>query len=102
MQSVKNSNFPIKDGFVRMTEMKGYYILDYIDREHTKVSYIVKANPGGSLPSSIVNSSSQDIPFETLKGIKRCATQKRYIDAAAKSEEKNKIEDAIVKGYLKK
>jgi len=81
MESVNESKQPLKQGVIRMAEMRGSYVLEYIDREHTRVSYRVKANPGGSLPSSIVNTSSKDIPFTTLSGMRRVASQKRFIDA---------------------
>jgi len=102
MESVNDSKYPVKEGFTRMSEMKGCYILEYIDREHTKLSYIVKANPGGSIPSSVVNSSSKDIPYNTLTGIKKVSSMKRFIEAGSKAEERLKIEEMISKGILKK
>lgn len=102
METAAGNKYPQKTGYTRMAEMKGLYLLEYIDREHTKVSYIVKADPGGSLPSSVVNASSKDIPYNTLLAMKKVATTKRFVDAANKSEDRGKIEEMITKGYLKR
>ena len=102
METVNNRKCPLKEGYTRMAEMKGLYLLEYIDREHTRVSYIVKADPGGSLPSSVVNASSKDIPYNTLSAIKKIATTKRFVEAASKSEDRGKIEEMINKGFLKR
>jgi hypothetical protein len=49
---------PVGKGNVRMPEISGQWVLTPINRDHTKVIYTVKSNPGGSLPKALANMKS--------------------------------------------
>jgi hypothetical protein len=69
---------PVGKGNVRMPEISGQWVLTPIDRNYTKVVYTVKSNPGGSLPKSLANMKSKDIPYNTLMGLKMMVKKDKY------------------------
>ncbi|MGA2781461.1 MAG: START domain-containing protein [Smithella sp.] len=73
---------PIGKGNVRMPEISGQWVLTPINQDHTKVIYTVKSNPGGSLPKSLANMKSKDIPYNTLMGMKMMVKKDKYKKAA--------------------
>jgi hypothetical protein len=73
---------PIGKGNVRMPEISGQWVLIPINRDHTKVIYTAKSNPGGSLPKSLANLKSKEIPYNTLLGLKMMVKKDKYKKAA--------------------
>ena len=73
---------PVGKGNVRMPEISGQWILTPINRDHTKVFYTVKSNPGGYLPKALANMKSKDIPYNTLMGLKMMVKKDKYKKAA--------------------
>ena len=69
---------PVEKGNVRMPEIRGQWILTPINRDHTKVLYTVKSNPGGYLPKALANMKSKDIPYNTLMGLKMMVKKDKY------------------------
>ena len=69
---------PVGKGNVRMPEISGQWVLTPINRDHTKVIYTVKSNPGGSLPKALANMKSNDIPYNTLMGLKMMVKKDKY------------------------
>ena len=69
---------PVGKGNVRMPEISGQWILTPINRDHTKVLYTVKSNPGGYLPKALANMKSKDIPYNTLMGLKMMVKKDKY------------------------
>jgi hypothetical protein len=69
---------PVGKGNVRMPEISGQWILTPINRDHTKVLYTVKSNPGGTLPKALANMKSKDIPYNTLMGLKMMVKKDKY------------------------
>ena len=69
---------PIGNSNVRMPEISGKWVLTPINRDHTRAVYTVKSNPGGSLPKSLANLKSKDIPYNTLMGLKMMVKKDKY------------------------
>ena len=69
---------PVGKGNVRMPEISGQWVLIPVNRDHTKVVYTVKSNPGGSLPKALANMKSKDIPYNTLMGLKMMVKKDKY------------------------
>ena len=101
MTSTSSNLVKTNKDYVRIPTLKGSYLLEYVDRNHTKVTYMSKADPGGSLPISLANYSSRTIPFETLLNMKRMVKLPKYIQLGEKSADKKLVEEAIKKGILK-
>jgi hypothetical protein len=73
-----DTSVPVGKGNVRMPEISGKWILTPINPDHTKVIYTVKSNPGGSLPKSLANLKSKEIPYKTLLGLKMMVKKDKY------------------------
>lgn len=58
-----------KNEMVAVSELNGEWIFEKINDNQTKVTYRVKTNPGGSIPTSIANSTAKGMPYKTLKGL---------------------------------
>jgi hypothetical protein len=73
---------PVGKGNVRMPEIRGQWVLIPVNRDHTKVIYTAKSNPGGSLPKALANLKSKEIPYNTLLGLRMMVKKDKYIKAA--------------------
>lgn len=61
---------PAKDGIVRMPAINGFWLLEPINANETKVTYQLQIDPGGSIPSWVANMGSIDLPFDTLHNMR--------------------------------
>jgi hypothetical protein len=64
---------PEESGFVRVTEVEGFWKLTPKSAGTTEVTYQVHTEPGGSVPSWLANKFVVDAPFNTLKALKALA-----------------------------
>jgi len=62
---------PEKDGIVRMPVSKGVWYVYQLDKQTTKIEYIYGGDPGGSIPSWVVNLFIVDGPFKSLVNLKK-------------------------------
>jgi START domain-containing protein len=90
-------HLPKKSGIVRLPFFKGRFILKYLSRDKTLVTYEVQSDPGGNIPGWVVNMTSKDMPYKTLIGMKKMVKKQKYITEGANSKDK-----AIVDAYQKK
>ena len=70
-RAVKDPQVPETKINLRINEITGQWIFHAIDASHTSVTYSMRCNPGGNIPSSVVNTMSKSLPYETLMGMKR-------------------------------
>jgi hypothetical protein len=85
---------PLRKDRVRMYDLEGIFILEIINREHTRMSYIVHADPVG-IPSGLTNFFSDDNPYGTLMGVKRMVRMEKYITESVTSPEIPKVEQFL-------
>lgn len=85
---------PPQKGRVRMHDLQGTFILTIVDREHTRMTYIVHADPVG-IPPALTNFFSDDNPYGTLTGLKRMTQKEKYISAGKQSLEIPKVEEFL-------
>ncbi|HEX8952678.1 MAG TPA: START domain-containing protein, partial [Polyangia bacterium] len=79
---------PIK-GVVRMPYLRGHWILwPSSDGQSTRVEYQVHANPGGALPTWLVNYVSRDLPYKTIEGLRAQVKRRHYPDFEAHIKER--------------
>ncbi len=76
--SVNDPDIPVGKKNVRIPAIDGRWVLIPVDEEHTKVTYTVKSNPGGSIPKFIAKQRSRDIPYKTLLGLKKMVMKDKY------------------------
>lgn len=77
-QRVDDPRRPVRDGIVRLPTLVGYFAGRQVDRDHTEVTYEVQTDPGGSIPSWLVNWAARDLPFGTLVNLRVQVTKGGY------------------------
>jgi hypothetical protein len=83
-------------GYVRMPTFYSTYILDWVDREHTKVTFIIDPDVGKTIPASVANILIKTTPYKSLKKMMKMAKQSKYIEAA-KTNKYGKMAEEIAK-----
>lgn len=63
---------------VRIREAYGYYLLEPMPDERTKITWQQYVDPGGALPSWLVNSMLTDLPFRSLSAFRELVTSAPY------------------------
>ena len=69
-KGIKSSLIPKKNGIVRLPQIEGYYLFDYINPQELEVTYFVHLDPGGSLPHWIVKRATKNLPTKTIIGLR--------------------------------
>lgn len=64
---------PKNDSYVALGALKGYYKFSKVDDNHTKIEMFAHADPGGYIPSWIVNLMIVNTPYKTLKSLESLA-----------------------------
>lgn len=79
MNSVEHPTWPPQKGVVRMPHLCGHWFLwPSNGGKWTRVEYQVHADPGGSLPTSIINTVSKKIPYHTIVGVQKQVVKRKY------------------------
>lgn len=76
--NVDDYPYPSPDGVIRMEMLKAVFILEYIDRKTTRVTFDLAFNPGANLSPTILHPFMRPHPYRTLQGIQRVAAQPKY------------------------
>lgn len=69
--SIRKSKIKPVDGVVRMPRLRGYYLLEALGPDRTRVTYEVDADPGGWLPDWVVEMAAESLPLETIVNLRR-------------------------------
>jgi hypothetical protein len=88
-------------GYVRMPSFNSLFTLDWIDREHTRVTLIIDPDIGKGVPSSIANSLIKKTPYKSLKKMMKEVKKSKYIESAKTNKYNKMVEDAIKAGFVK-
>jgi len=91
-----------KKGYVRMPSFSCEFFLEWVDRDHTRVTFTIDPDLGKGVPVSIANSTIAGIPSKTLAGMTKMVKLPKYVDSAKTSKYNKMITDAIKQGYPKK
>lgn len=75
-QGITMESIPERKGIVRMPKMVGMWTFEAVGKNQTKVTYQNLADPGGKLPSGLVNMTVVKQPFVTLQGMRKQLTGK--------------------------
>jgi hypothetical protein len=70
-QSVDDAAAPPVDGVVRMPRLVGAFTLTALAPARTQVVYQIDIDPGGALPGWLAQRTTRELPFETLRGLRR-------------------------------
>lgn len=94
--STDEMNYDSGKGYVRMPSFYSLFTLEWVDREHTRVTFMIDPDLGKGVPTGIANSTIKNIPFKTLKNMMKMAKLSKYIEAA-KTSKYNKMAEEFVK-----
>jgi len=94
--STNEMNYDSGKGYVRMPSFYSLFTLEWVDREHTRVTFMIDPDLGKGVPTGIANSTIKNIPFKTLKNMMKMAKLSKYIEAA-KTSKYNKMAEEFVK-----
>lgn len=73
---------PVRNDRVRITLMRGKWVLKRIAPMETHAMFVSWADPGGNVPSVIVNSTRKKNPFKTFTGLRNLVLNHRYAKSA--------------------
>jgi hypothetical protein len=66
---------PRVPGVTRVPMATGYWLIERINDQSTRITYQVLADPGGSIPSWLANAGAVDTPYDTLAGLQKYLTE---------------------------
>ena len=70
---------PENEDYVRIQYATGFWMLEKISENKTKVTYQLQADPGGSIPGWLANTGSVDTPLNTIKSLRLRTRSQKYI-----------------------
>jgi len=79
--SVVDDLIPEDDDYVRIPQMKGFWLFEPKEAGQILVTYQVHANPGGSLPDWLANSVVVDTPYNTMSNMAKMLMKEKYTTA---------------------
>jgi hypothetical protein len=69
---------PVKAGIVRVTDSKGKWVITPSGTDQIKVEYTIHVDPGGALPSWLVNMFATEGPLKIFRSIKFQLQKRAY------------------------
>ncbi|MGB2058360.1 START domain-containing protein [uncultured Alcanivorax sp.] len=70
--------FPEQSDYVRMPQMEGYYRFEPLSPGEVKVTIEVILDPGGAIPAWLANIILRDIPYFSLRRLRRVVNMPRF------------------------
>lgn len=101
MAPVDDPRVPPQPDLTRMRNMVGRWFVKYVDREHTRITYIFTADPAINLPVSIINDDMKEFPWKTLQAMRIIIRNPKYIEAANLSKDREILEQYIREGRFR-
>lgn len=69
---------PEKDGFVRIPNMEGFFRWEPLEPGKVRLTFQVVLDPGGYVPAWLANMIMRDIPYFSMKRLRRVVNLERY------------------------
>ena len=98
-ESTRDVSYDAGKSYVRMPSFAALFTLEWVDREHTRVTYMIDPDLGEGLPYSAANSMIKTNPLKTLKNMAKVAKLDKYIESAKKSKYNKLAEDYVKAGH---
>jgi hypothetical protein len=77
-RALNSPEHPPEEGYVRMPQMEGIWLFRPLGNEMVEVTMYGHADPGGHIPSGVVNMMIEMTPRKTLEGMRRMLPDARY------------------------
>lgn len=100
-ESTKDMNYDSGKKLVRMPSFSSDFLLEWVDRDHTKVTFVIDPDLDKGVPIGIANATIKGIPAKSLEGLAKVVKDKKYVEGAKTSKYYKMINDSIRAGYLK-
>ena len=82
IKNVAEGNYiPLNDDYVRINELNGFWKFTPKGNGMVEIVYQLHAEPNGSIPSWLANSTVVDTPYNTFLKMKEMLTQAKYANA---------------------
>ncbi len=94
-KGINEPNRPEDRDLVRVPFLNGSYLLEYIGRDKTRVSYSQRVDSGGDLPKGLANWRARWHPLQNLEGIREMVTDPVYEKRARTTADFRKVERMI-------
>ncbi len=101
VDSTKEMNYDAGKEYVRMPSFSAVWTLQWIDREHTRVTYMIDPDLSEGIPKFIANRVIKINPYNTLQKMTKIAENPKYIEEGKNSRHFKIIEEFIKTGDLK-
>lgn len=92
---------PVAPSHVPMAYVHASYILEYIDREHTRITYTAMLDQGGIISVLVANLIVVKLPYHTIRALRLMTKKSKYIEVGRNSNDCRIIEHYMELGYLK-
>ncbi len=94
--STNDMSYDAGKGYVRMPSFNSLFTLEWVDREHTRVTFMIDPDLGKGVPSGLANKTISEIPLKSLKKMAKMAKRSQYTEAA-KTNKYNKMAEESAK-----
>ena len=101
VRSTEDIKYSPDASLARMPSALTPFKLEWIDREHTRVYWMIDLNVGDGVPPPIANAIIKKIPGKSMAALAKMATEKKYLEGAKSSRYGQLVEEAIKLGYLR-
>ncbi|MCX4024610.1 START domain-containing protein [Endozoicomonas sp. SM1973] len=88
-----------KSKLIRIKKSKGFYLIEPLTKNKIQITWQHHAEPGGDLPTWLVNNLITDTPFYTLKKLAHIVQKNKYQTARLKYDTKGLIVGFEVKNW---
>ncbi len=86
-------------GFVRMPSFSSLFTLEWIDREHTRVTFMIDPDLGKGIPIGVANNTIKSTPFKTLRKMTKMVKLSKYVESAKTSKYNKFVQDYVKAGH---
>jgi len=83
---------PARPGFVRITDLRAQFVIEYLGRDKTGIVYTSRVDPGGHIPDFLVNHTSKASIYSSVVDLRRAAQDPRHVQEAVGSPDFQLVE----------
>lgn len=82
---------PVESKYVRVTVAETHYIFRPVGEDKTEMTWLQHTEPGGAIPSWLVNALIVDIPIKSMKTLEKVANWEKYRNAEILYDDEGQI-----------
>jgi hypothetical protein len=101
-RAMANYPLPKNEKLVRTDKLIQKFVLEFIEKDKTRVSYIIHIDPKGNLPASLVNTVLKDVPGKSLANLKHMVRKDKYQQADPLDQNNLETTRKVVAAHLKR